>query len=547
MKRLPSVFLALLLTLFALPVFAQEFPSQSVPELSRGRILVKFKESTPQNVIDENLSRLNVRLAARINRLNVMVLNVPQFQEDAIISAFERIPNVEFAEPDFVAHALTTTNDPSLSNQWGMFKVQAANSTNSSAWDVTIGSSRVKIAILDTGIDQDHEDLSAKIVANQNFTSSSTVDDLYGHGTHVAGIAAAITNNSTGVAGLGYDSSLMNVKVLDDTGSGYYSWIANGIIWATDNGAKVINMSLGGSSGSSTLQNAVNYAAANGVVIAAAAGNSGNSSRTYPAYYSGAIAVAATDSNDTKASWSSYGSWVDVAAPGVNIYSTFPNHPYVINKNLGYDNGSGTSMATPHVAGLAGLIWATGICSTNTCVRAQIENNADPIAGTGSYWTYGRMNAYKSVGGSSPAPSPTPSPSPTPTPTPSPSPSLSPTPSPSPSPSPSSTPIPALTMHVSDISMWYTALFRNRNVYTKVTVLDQNNNPLSGATASLTVTLPSGSLASGSGKTGSDGTVTFRLRSRETGTYTSQVTNVTKTDYSWDQANSITSKTLLVN
>src|SRR3989304_1482938 len=168
----------------------------------------------------------------------------------------------------------------------------------------------------------------------------------------------------------------MNVKVLDDSGSGYYSWIANGITWATDNGAKVINMSLGGSSGSSTLRDAVNYAAANGVVIAAAAGNSGNSSRTYPAYYSTVIAVAATDSNDARASWSSYGSWVDVAAPGGNIFSTFPHHPYQINKAPGYDFGSGTSMATPHVAGLAALVWGSGLCTTNTCVRAQIENNA---------------------------------------------------------------------------------------------------------------------------------------------------------------------------
>src|SRR3989344_8283303 len=143
MKRLPSVFLALLLTLFALPVFAQEFPSQSLPELSRGRILVKFKESTPQNFIDENLVRLNVRLAARIDRLNVMVLNVPQFQEDAIISAFSKLPNVEFAEPDFVATALVTTNDPSLSLEWGMFKVQAADNSTS-AWDITTGSASVK-------------------------------------------------------------------------------------------------------------------------------------------------------------------------------------------------------------------------------------------------------------------------------------------------------------------------------------------------------------------------------------------------------------------
>src|SRR3989344_281966 len=374
MRKIIASALAFLILLFASPVAAINFgQANNRGEKAPGQILVKFKESTPQNVVDLNLSQKNAKLSKRLERLNVLVLKVPINQEDSIASAFAGLPNVEFAEPDFVATALATTNDPSLSTQWGMFKVKAADGSGPSAWDGTVGSPSVKIAILDTGIDQNHEDLAAKIVANQNFTTSPTVDDKYGHGTHVGGIAAAITDNGTGVAGLGYNSSLMNVKVLDDNGSGYYSWIANGIIWATDNGAKVINMSLGGSSGSSTLQSAVNYAVANGVVVVAAAGNSGNSSPTYPAYYPGVIAVAATDSADAKASWSSYGSWVDVAAPGVNIYSTFPNHPYKINKSLNYDYGSGTSMATPHVAGLAGLVWATGTCSTNSCVRAQIE------------------------------------------------------------------------------------------------------------------------------------------------------------------------------
>src|SRR3989344_3813480 len=179
-KRLLTVLFALILSLFTSPALAQapNIPNdnQRVP----GRILVKFKESTPQNIVDERLSELNVRISARINKLNVLVLNVPEYQEDAIISAFSKLPNVEFAEPDFVATALTTTNDPSLSVQWGMFKVQAANNSTS-AWDITTGSASVKIAILDTGIDQDHPDLSAKIVANQNFTSSPTIDDLYGH------------------------------------------------------------------------------------------------------------------------------------------------------------------------------------------------------------------------------------------------------------------------------------------------------------------------------------------------------------------------------
>lgn len=541
MKKLLALLLSFLAAVLTSPVFAQSpsFPAVSAGERVPGQILVKFKQNVPDNVVDLKVDGYSAKIKSRLDKINTLVLNVPESQQDAILLAFSRLPTVEFAEPDFVAHAFTATNDPSLSQQWGMYKIQAANGSGQSAWDITQGNSSVKIAILDTGIDQNHEDVSTKIVANQNFTGSSTVDDLYGHGTHTAGIAAAITNNSIGVAGVGYNSSLMNVKVLDDTGSGYYSWIANGITWATDNGAKVISMSLGGSSGSSTLQSAVDYAWNHGAVVVAAAGNNGNTARSYPGYYTNSIAVAATDINDAKASWSTYGSWVDVAAPGVNVYSTLPNHSNTIG-GQNYGTLSGTSMATPHVAGLAALIWATNICQTNSCVRSQIESNADNIPGTGSYWTYGRINACKSVGGCA---SPSPTPTPTPTPSPSPTPSSSPTPTPAPSP----TPIPSLIMHVSDITMSFTKFFNQRTVYTKVTVLDQNNNPLSGANVSLTMTLPSGSKATGSGNTASNGTITFNLRSTQKGTYSSQVTNVAKANYSYDSANSITSKSLLVN
>jgi len=363
------------------------------------RILVKLRAGTPPAAAADLHRQIGTRLVGSVPRLGVDVVSASAADLPSRLSAYLRDPRVEYAEPDYRAEAYVisaqtavTPNDPSFSQQWGMTKVEAPG-----AWGVTTGTSGVKIAILDTGIDQDHEDLASKIVDNQNFTGSSSFDDLYGHGTHVAGIAAAITNNATGVAGMGWSSSLMNVKVLDDSGSGYYSWIANGIIWAADHGAKVINMSLGGRSASKTLENAVNYAWSKGVVLVAAAGNNGSSARSYPAYYQNCIAVAATDSNDKKASWSNYGSWVDVAAPGVNIFSTLTNHPSVLSSSAGYGYLSGTSMATPHVAGLAALVWATPYGTSNSSVRARIEKNADKISGTGSYWAYGRINAYRAV------------------------------------------------------------------------------------------------------------------------------------------------------
>lgn len=399
MKKLAiivALVLALLLSMMG------SFASAQAPVDTLGhapdRILVKFQPGTLDEAKASVHQRLGGKVIGAIPEIGVLVVSVPQNQAAEKARAYGAEKNVKFAEPDYIAKAILTPNDPYLGNQWGMTKIQAPE-----AWSVTTGAPDVKIAILDTGIDQDHPDLASKIVASQNFTTSSTVDDLYGHGTHCAGIAAAITNNSIGVTGVGFNTSLMNGKVLDDTGSGYYSWIANGITWATDNGAKVISMSLGGSSGSSTLENAVNYAWSKGVVVVAAAGNNGNTASFYPAYYANCIAVAATDQNDAKASFSTYGSWVDVAAPGVSIYSTMPNHTNSIGLT-NYGSLSGTSMATPHVAGLAGLVWATSYGTSNTSVRSRIESTADAITGTGTYWQCGRINAYEAVAPAAPQP-----------------------------------------------------------------------------------------------------------------------------------------------
>ena len=249
--------------------------------------------------------------------IDVQVVRVPAGAEQARVAAYQKNPNVLYAEVDGTYSAVGTftppPNDPYYSSQWQYNNTGQSGGTPDAdidapeAWAVTTGSSTTKIAILDTGIDQSHPDLKAKIVGNKNFSTSKTFDDKYGHGTHVAGSAAAITNNGIGVAGTCPDCSLLNVKVLGDNGSGNYSWIANGIIWAADNGAKVINMSLGGSVRLRTLSDAIDYAWSMGVVVVAAAGNSSTSQPFYPAAYPNVIAVAATDRNDAMASFSNYG------------------------------------------------------------------------------------------------------------------------------------------------------------------------------------------------------------------------------------------------
>lgn len=406
-----SIILVFILLLGFFNLFPPSAKAQDNNNHVPGQVLIKFKDGVSQAEKDNLLRNNRARVVNKLDALGVLVLQAPQTAEEKVVTALSRNPNVDYAELDYIAEAFFVPNDTYFAdNQWGLENMEQtikgvigavdADIDGPTAWDTTRGGA--KVAILDTGIDQDHEDLSVKIVdkANdqKNFTDSPTIDDLYGHGTHVGGIIAAVTNNNMGVAGGCPNCQLMNGKVLNDSGSGAYSWIANGITWATNNGAKVVNLSLGGSVKSFTLENAVNYAWNKGVVVVAAAGNSGNPSKTYPAAYTKAIAVAATNNKDQKASFSSYGAkWVDVAAPGENIFSTFPNHPYKINKLPGYDFGSGTSMATPMTSAVAALIWSTPYGTSAFQVRTRLESTADKITGTGTYWSAGRVNAANAV------------------------------------------------------------------------------------------------------------------------------------------------------
>jgi thermitase len=287
-------------------------------------------------------------------------------------------PNIN--EPDFIV-----SNDYS-DRQWAITKIMAPQ-----AWQLTAGEPDILIAVLDTGIDKDQKDLSGKVIAEVNLSDSNTVEDVYGHGTHIAGVISAWANNSAGVDGLAPDCRLLNVKVADDQGRFDSEVAARGVTWAVDRGAKVINMSLVSYEPSSSLEDAINYAWSKGAVIVAAAGNLAGDKIVYPAYYSRCIAVAATDSNDCVVSWSSHGDWVDVAAPGVNIYSTLPENKY------GYK--SGTSMAAAYVTGVAGLLFAIeedkdGNGLINDEVRTAIENGCD---GLNSSALKGRINAYHAV------------------------------------------------------------------------------------------------------------------------------------------------------
>jgi thermitase len=327
---------------------------------------------------------------------------------EAAARAYVADPSVRYASPDWIMHASETPNDPFIGSQGALNTIQAP-----AAWNRTHGSVGVLIAVLDSGINEAHPDLAGKVVARHDFTgSSSGTDDLFGHGTHVSGIAAASTNNAIGIAGVGYDSRLLNGKVLDDTGSGSVSMLFDGIYWATDNGAHVINMSLAGDDDCSTswwedlfdtgrneLKDSIGYAWERNVVLVAAAGNDGANKQHWPGACPNVLAIANTTIGDVKSSSSNFGTWVALAAPGSSIFSTAVPGASACQSGLTgqFANCSGTSMATPHVSGLAALVRASCGFSSGADIVARLTSTADAIPGTGSDWQFGRINALRAV------------------------------------------------------------------------------------------------------------------------------------------------------
>jgi len=340
--------------------------------LKTDRLIVKYKKSARKiSVINQSQS-----LSGEIERL-------------------ENNPKVEYAEPDYKREAFLQPNDEYYNLQWGLKKIQAP-----AAWDLeTASTDPVIIGVVDTGVDLVHPDLVDKIVPGFDVANNDSVpQDDNGHGTHVAGVAAASVNNAYGVAGVSREAKIMPIKVLDAEGSGYDSWVAEGIRQAVDRGADIINLSLGGESYSQTLQQATDYAYSHNVLVVAAAGNSGDSAMMYPAGNPNVLAVGATTANDTLADFSTHNSSVDVSAPGEEIAST-----YWSSGSHAYAYMSGTSMATPFVSGLAASVknkWPEFGASD---ISSRITDYSDDIGpyGRDNYFGAGRINAYSTLNASS--------------------------------------------------------------------------------------------------------------------------------------------------
>ncbi len=314
----------------------------------------------------------------------------------AALEDFASDPEVEYADFDHVVRAYQLPNDPRYPSQWALDNIRAPQ-----AWDFSTGNSDVLVAVIDSGIDYNHPDLAGRLVPGYDFVNddSDAMDDN-GHGTRLAGIIGAAGNNGIGIAGINWSVGLMPVKVLQSNGDGFSSWLFRGIRYAVDNGAKIINLSLGGFA-NPAVQDSINYAHSKGCLVVAAMGNQNSGTAQYPAAYPNVMAVGATDSRDNRASnsvWgSNFGAHIDVVAPGVNILST----------SLGnsYQSMDGTSLATPMVAGIAALILSIDPGLTADQIQDLIQRTADDLVGSpredtsgwDQFYGWGRVNALRAV------------------------------------------------------------------------------------------------------------------------------------------------------
>jgi subtilisin family serine protease len=406
-------------------------------EFVAGQVLVAYAGTASAAQIAAAESRAGAHHVTTIPGLDVRVLQVARGREGAAISSLRANSRVRFAEWNAVGSvADVSTNDPYFSSQRSTSLDQVRAPLG---WSVSTGQAEFAVAVVDTGVSS-HPDLAGKILAGYDFVNGDTnASDDNGHGTHVAGIIGAATNNAAGIAGLCWGCNILPVKVLNASGSGSYSAIASGITYAADHGARVINLSLGGTSSSATVQSAVDYAVARGAVVVAASGNQGCDCILYPAAFSNVVAVGAVDGASARRTYSNYGSALDLVAPGTNwtTSNAFAS---------GYAAFSGTSSATPVVSALAAILVGRSPSSTSAQIQGHLTSTAADLGAPGkdAETGYGLVD-YAAALSAGPAPDPSPSAGPTPTPAPSasaaPSPSVAPVPSATPTPAPTAVPV----------------------------------------------------------------------------------------------------------
>ncbi|MCF6137378.1 S8 family peptidase [Pseudalkalibacillus berkeleyi] len=343
-------------------------------------VTVKFKTKPTQRELTLWANEISAKVIKQLD--STYIIKSEMFTTPKLINYFSEKSNVIYAEPNYIYLQNETDDELYKRYQWNLPAIRTEE-----GWEITRGKEDVTIAIIDTGIDLEHPDLSKRIVKGYNVLNDSPLpNDENGHGTHVAGIIASETNNGLGVAGITWYNQIMPIKAMNAEGYGTSFDVAKGVRWAVENGADVINMSLGNYKSSKALKEAIDYAFEKDVILVAASGNENTNQISYPAAFDKVIGVAAVNTELTRADFSNFGEYIDVAAPGVDIASTYLKGQYA--------SLSGTSMATPHVAALAGLIRSSQPQLTNKEIIEIIKDTTDDVGNPGKdqYTGHGIIN-----------------------------------------------------------------------------------------------------------------------------------------------------------
>lgn len=350
-----------------------------------GRLLVMPRAGMPEKALARIIAEHGGGNARRVGKSELRIIEVPEGLEQEALQRLLRHPHVRFAEFDRLGKFALVPNDPYLGSQWHTQKIGAA-----AAWDISQGQG-VTIAVLDTGTDCTHPDLSAACVAGWNMVdNNSNTADVSGHGTQAAGAAAAISNNGAGVAGIAGQAKIMPIRIGGSNGF-MYSDVAAGLTYAADKGVRVANMSIYGALGSSSILSAAQYFKSKGGLVITSAGNAATDPGWSPS--TSMITVSATDANDTLASWSNFGRYIVMSAPGVGIWST------TMGSGGTYSAVSGTSFSSPITAGVVALMMAANPALSNTEVESLLFSTAVDLgsAGRDSQFGHGRVNAAAAV------------------------------------------------------------------------------------------------------------------------------------------------------
>lgn len=405
LRRQASVFLAALMGAVFLLALSSSARGQAPAEelidedadgasYAAGELVVTYKEDISEKKTGEIKREENAVVEDELSEIDAQVLEFPEVKSkraqkvreedlERTKEELEEDPAVESVDYNYVYTGMYTPNDPKFRLQWGLRKTGFEK-----AWRKSRGGG-VKVAVVDSGLDMRHIEFRRKVAAKYDFVNRNrTVEDLHGHGTHVSGTIAARTGNGRGVAGGCPNCKLIVAKALDKNLVGYNSNISDAIIYSANKGARVINLSLGSHQGATSLRNAIAYATKRGALVVAAGGNYGTREPVYPAAYGNALAVIHTDKYDRRGFDASSGSYIDLAAPGVDVLSTVPG---------GYAYKNGSSMAAPNAAALAGLV--SGQVKSNTIVRRRMLRTAQDLGprGRDPYYGHGRIRADRAV------------------------------------------------------------------------------------------------------------------------------------------------------